>query len=240
MPAYEILDQASRSSRRGIADMLEVLRNKASFGDGDCALIDIGRMKLPSGEAMGLVQIFFSTPVKTYIVSLPTAIHFKAIRDGASRPETFEIFRLDGAKVDCSGRVQLNDGSRLRAVTVIPAVLPLEPSELDWRIVHATVRAIGAEKRCYRRLTDRAPARFRRLRQHGRSRLLRKTARGRWFLDCGALRGLRTPPLKELVYRLMQQDPALKKVSGQKISDALRMFGVRIPASRPRRTGARR
>jgi hypothetical protein len=238
MPLYEALAEDSRMRRRTIADGLEVLREKAGFGINDHALVRIAQMTLPSAKVVGLVQLWFETPTKTFIVSMPTAIEFKAMPDGASRPETFEIFLLDSATVDYHGHVQLNDGSRLRAVTVIPTLLPLEPSELDWRIVHATVRAIGAEKRCYRRLTDKAPGRFRRLRQHSRSRVLRRTLRDQSFLDCRALRGLRTPPLKELIYRLAAANPELKKISGQKISDALRMFGVRIPASRPRRTGS--
>jgi hypothetical protein len=123
---------------------------------------------------------------------------------------------LSGAKVAADGHVELLNGVCLRAVVVTPALLPLEPSPLDWRIVHATVAALKAEKRCYRRLTDTGPP-------HG------------LFLDCSELSALRTPPLKELLYRIKEVDLELNEVSSQKVSNALRMFGVRIPAPRPRR-----
>ena len=60
--------------------------------------------------------------------------------------------------VDGIGKVVLADGTNLRAVEVIPAYLPLEPSELDRRIVRHAISMIGAEQRCYRRLGDGLPA----------------------------------------------------------------------------------
>jgi hypothetical protein len=240
MNIYERLGEENRSSRRAVADVLQMLSSAVPFGSDQRAIIDVGMMKLPSGEAVGLVQFFFCTATKTYIVSLPTSKAFQAIRHGACRPEPFDVLLLNGASVDCNGNVHLKDGLRVRAVNVIPALLPLKPSELDWQIVHATVRAVGAEKRCYRRLTDRAPGRLRRLRQQSRPAVLRTALRNQRFLDCRALRGLSTLPLKELIYRLGEVDPELKNISGQKISHALRMFGMRVPAQRPRRARAAR
>ena len=63
--------------------------------------------------------------------------------------------------MDSIGKVVLADGSRLRAVEVMRTHLPLEPSELDWRIVHHVILLIGAEERCTRYLADGLPSPFR-------------------------------------------------------------------------------
>jgi hypothetical protein len=55
------------------------------------------------------------------------------------------------------------------------------------------------------------------------------------FINCGALEGLELPSLKYLAAQIGKKDPTLKRLSHQKIADALRKFGMRIPASRPRK-----
>ena len=234
------LAEDKRTSRRSISDVLEVLTSRAAFGSTDHAVLAVGPMKLPSGQGVGLVQILFATPIKTYIVSLPTATGFNAVCSGSrsSRPEKFDIFLLDGATINYDGQVQLKGGVRLRAVTVIRAQFALKPTELDWRIVYATVMAIGAEKRCYRRPTDRTPRRLRCRRKQSRRHLLRKCLGDQLFLDCRALRGLRIPSLKRLIHRLISLNPGFANISDQKIANTLRMFGIRIPTHRQRVTPA--
>jgi hypothetical protein len=136
MRHYERLAEQDRLSRSTIVDALEVLRQLAGFTDDDRAVIRIGPFRLPSGELVGLVDILFeaASQAKICVVSLPTASQFMAIRPGYSRRDRFDIARLDGTAVDGAGKVVLADGRRLRAVEVMPAHLPLEPSELDWRI----------------------------------------------------------------------------------------------------------
>lgn len=216
MSRHQRLAENFRSSRRTIADVIDILANQAGFATGHLATIDVGAMQLPSMRIVGVVQVFYRTTDTTYIVSLPTSSTFHAVRAEAARREEFCILDLSGAKVGADGHVELLNGVRLGAVVVTPALLPLEPSPLDWRIVHATVAALKAEERCYRRLTDTGPP-------HG------------LFLDCSELSSLSTPPLKELLYRVWEVDPTLNTVSGQKVSNTLRMFGLRIPAPRPRR-----
>src|SRR5262249_37607383 len=121
--------------------------------------------------------------------------------------------------------VALTNGAELRAVELVPALLPRNPSELDWRIVHHTVAIIGAEERCYRSLGK------------GLRRPLRDMVPDARFLDCQQLSGLDLPPLKVLALDIAARDPTLKRLSQQKIADALRKFGIRIPRPRPRRNG---
>jgi hypothetical protein len=77
-------------------------------------------------------------------VSLATAAKFTAksqVEKGARR---FNIFELDGAQAGNDGIVRLSNGIVLRAVEVIPAKLPLEPSKLDWRIIHHVIEIAKA------------------------------------------------------------------------------------------------
>jgi hypothetical protein len=163
MLQYERLAEEHRLSRRTLADALEVLRARAGFTERDRAVIRISRFQLQSGHVVGLVQIFFEDLFgdKVYIVSLPTSAEFHAMRLGAARRDRFDIALLDGSTVDGNGNVLVTDGPTLRAVEVVPARLPLEPSKLDWRIVYHTITLAGAQDKCLWSLRDSVPDQFR-------------------------------------------------------------------------------
>jgi hypothetical protein len=181
------------------------------------AHIQVGALQLPSEEIVGLVNVFVESAAdgKTLIVSLPTSKRFRAKRQCNSESETFDIFQLDGTTFDYSGGVKLPDGTHLRAVEVIPALLPYNVTDLDWCIVHHTIEFIGAEQECYR-----YPIRFERPRD---------------ALDCSALPALknRIPLLKQIQGYIADREPAFKDLSEQQIANTLRKFGMRIPTSRP-------
>jgi len=98
MRSYEILEQASQSSRRTIADALAVLETEAAFGEDDTAQIRIGQLPLPSRETVGLVLVIFEVPCtdKGYAVPLPTATQFYADH-GSSRRVLFDVGLFDEA-----------------------------------------------------------------------------------------------------------------------------------------------
>jgi hypothetical protein len=219
------LDENGRSSRRTLADAVEVLRQPpAGFSGSDRAEVRTGPLSLPSGLASSLVCVIFepSCTETGFVVSLPTSAQFLARPVGDNRRERFDISRLHGAWVDSGSRVFLEDGTQLSAVEIIPSRLPLQPSELDWRIVHHTIAIIGEYERCYRRLG------------HGLEPSLQEMAPDLRFLDCGTLQGLVLPPMKVLLWKIDNADPTLKKLSRQKLADTLRDFGMRIPVPRPR------
>jgi hypothetical protein len=211
---FEIQFPKRRNSRRTVADAIEVLREAADFNENDRAEIRVGGLRLPSGRVAGLLNVVFDAPLraKGCVVPLTSATQFQALRPGSSQRDAFEIDQLDGASVDFESNVLLSDGSALHAVEVVPARLSIEPSERDWKIVHHTLSIIGAEQ-CYRPW----PASEQRV------------------LDCSLLAGLTLPQLKQISWRLEERDPTLKGLSQQKIADALRNFGIRLPAPRPRR-----
>ncbi len=229
MQPHELLREGERNHRFTVSDAIDALAKSAGFGDDDFAEIRVGGMRLPSCEVVGLPNVCFSSNAlgKTLVVSLATSAQFEAKRQGEADARLFSIFELDGATVDNNGSVRPSDGTVLRAVDVIPANLPLKPSELDWLIVHHIIWIIGAQDRCYRSL-----------REHAKPRCLdlpEDIVPEIKFIDCSAIKGLELPPLKYLAREIAKKHPALKKLSHQKIADALRKFGMRIPASRPRK-----
>ena len=196
---------------------------KAGFGDNDRAEISIGLLKLPSAEVVGLVQITFAPQIgdKAHVVSLPTSKQFKAYRTNARQRRYFDIAELNGAVVDGSGNVLLANGIALRAVEVIPARLPLEPTELDWRIIHCTLSILEADD-SYRSWATGLPPRL-----QGMLADLR-------IVDCGTFGGLTLPRLNVLSAQIREREPTLRMVSTQQVADTLRKFGIRIPVPRPR------
>ncbi len=218
---YERLSEEQRTSRSTIADAVDVLREAVDFKGRDRAKVVIGSLRLPSDEMVGLVQLVFESRKreKGFVVSLPTSTQFKGACRGSTHRKCFDIGRLHGATVDCASNVVLSDGEELRAVEFIRALLPLEPSALDWKIVHHTLSIIGVAEHCYRPWP----------------------VSGQLVLDCGTFSKMRLPlpPLKELAWRLEDRDLTLKGLSQQKIADALRAFGIRRPIARPRRNASR-
>jgi hypothetical protein len=227
MRRYVRLSEEGRTSRRTIADALEVLRDKADFAENDRAGIIIGLLNLPSAEAVGLVQIVFDAPVDntSFIVSLPTSKHFQAYCGNARQRERFDVAKLHGAVLDDMGNVWLADGLAFRAVEVIPARLPLEPTKLDRRIIHHTLSIIRADQ-CYRPLA------------HGLPPDLQQMVAELGLPDCSTFAALPLPPLKVLSSRIRERDWTLRKLSEQQVADTLRKFGVRIPRPRSRSNAA--
>jgi hypothetical protein len=222
--AYTRIAEEDKASRRAIADATTVLRKAVQFNEHDRAKIRVTAIRLPSGDVVGLVDVLFEAPWldERYCVSLPTAGRFKGFRQDIRRHVDLEIIRLNKAAADAAGTVVLADGTILGAVRVIPAQMPLEPSELDWKIVHATLSIIPGGDRCYRSWRE------------GMSPELQYMIPDQRLLDCSKLHDLKDiPPLKDIVTAIGRDHPTLK-VSSQKIADALRAFGIRVPVPRPR------
>lgn len=233
MLRVERLAESERNLRRTVADAIEILRTGAVFGRHDRAVISVGPLTLPSREAVGVVQLVFESPAlaRRFVVSLPSSKHFRAVRRGSAAHEQFDIFRLGGAVVDGAGTVRLSDGEAIRAVEVIPADLPDVPTELDWQIVECVISLIEAEEFCYRSLRD------------GIAPELREHMPEVRAIDCSKLCDLTLQDLKrpgkplllKSIAEALEERGSPLKVSEQKIADALRKFGIRIPKTRPRR-----
>jgi hypothetical protein len=218
LPQYKRLREKGRTLRRTIADAIEVLRQDARFKDTDRARIQVGGLRLPSQETVGLVDVLFEAlNERTFIVSLPTSVEFRAKRPGHSEADIFDIFELNDAIVDGNCATQLRNGTVVSTVEVVPALLPHIVTETDLSIVHQTIELVGAKDETrYRFPAD-----------------LKLPADG---LDCGTLPRLqdRIPLLKQIKAHIENHEPSLNGISEQQISDSLQKFGMRIPKKRPR------
>ena len=96
MPQFARLQEERRTSRRAIADVLEVVHQVFGLIETPRGEVRVGRLRLPSGEWTALVDVLF--PDLDCIVSLPTSARFQARSEGDPQLQIFEIFRLDGAE----------------------------------------------------------------------------------------------------------------------------------------------
>jgi hypothetical protein len=223
MQEYVRLQEERRTKRRSVADALDVVRQVRGLERPPRGEIGVGLMRLPSGEWTALVDIIF--PDLACIVSLPTSARFRARSGTSSEHQEFEIFRLARAEVASDGSVLLVEGTRLRAVEVIPTHLPYEPSQLDNRILRHVISLTGSNH-CYRSIREGLP-------EH-----LQRQVPDLRALDYSRVRTIQAPPLKVIKAYIEDHDPTLR-VSNQKIADTLAMYGIRVPRRRPRRAAAR-
>lgn len=221
---HTLLAEDDRSLRRTVADALEVLRQETGFTDADSAAIQLAGLRPLSGKDVWLTQVQFEAREGTYGVSLPSAYCFSA-RTASGQRESFDMRRLHGAEVSGTGQVRLADGTLLSAVEVLPARLPLEPSQLDWTILRHTLSLIDPEARSTIPLADRFPSEVGEAIPDAR------------VLDFGKLTSLlnevQVPYLKVIAAHIATCEPDLN-ISQQKISDTLAAFGIR-PIRRRRR-----
>jgi hypothetical protein len=212
----EILFDKS-DSRRTVADALAVLSQV--FADGKRARIDVGELRLPGGRIVYLTSVVGEAEGRCIWVPLPASETFSAFNLHAGMRKSFSTEALEGAMVSGSGMVELTDGQQLRAVEIDRAIRNLYPSALDYQILECLIAWNNAQDRCYRDL-------FEGIQKDGEGQ---PTLR---LLDCFHLADLQVPLLKQLVGRFEDMWPDRKAPSQQKIADALRSFGVRLPNRR--------
>ena len=175
------LGEDGRTRRRTIGDALEVVRQQLGLDEIERAEIKIGQLfQLPYGECTAIVVVAF--PDLACYVSLPSAGRFSALPETGSQRKMFEISRLDEARVCPDGSVVLGDGSRLRAVEVLPTHLKYHLSALEEHIFGHVIAITKAS--CFRSIRELLP-------EHLRDRVPD-------FLvpDYSNLRTIQVPPLK--------------------------------------------
>lgn len=210
---YAIPTQArtinGRRSMRSVADALEALLKDGHLVDG--SLLELRTSPLPSqtDEAPSLVFVVCHADPskKSWGVALPTSWEFTGRSLQTGTPGTFEISCLDQAKIDEDGTVTLSDGTRLKAVEVIPASLPWQLTELQKRIVYWTIKFTESEGDFYR---------------YGPP-----TPDLTW-LDYAALRDVEVPKLEAIVQFVADNEPTLK-INRQTVANALGACGMRVP-----------
>jgi len=236
MPNCEILDLDGLKTRRTVADALSLLASCAGFGDDDAAEIRVMLMALAAGKDVGAIAVVFEVPGSDtgYSVPLPTAEYFTAYGSNGLRIRE-PVKLLNQARVDATGRVHLANGELLRGVEVKPARLPVEPTELDWRIVGVALSCCRTSEapspnerenerrvleKCYRPLRHAIPAKY-----AAEVHMIPDVS----LLDCSALKDLQVPSLEAIAASYRQIYPQMRSPSRQKIADTLADFRIRFP-----------
>lgn len=217
-PVFSEAEKA-RKARRTIADAL------AAFSAADGVLpakpgrIKIARLKLPTGETVGIPRIEFEAAERSHHVWLDTAAKFRARRIGSSGYRLFDLSQLEGAEVAIDGRVTTPNGTALIAVETVPAKLGYHLTKTEYKIIDLALEFVGKKSECYRGLWDGVPAKF-------QKKLPKLRA-----LDFDKLASIELPALVDLAPPIQRK----LRVSAQKVADALRKAGMRVPIKRPRR-----
>jgi hypothetical protein len=217
--SLQLID-AGRTSRRTIADALDILRAHPRFSERMQAEVRVRPWQLPSGTWTASIQLVCAT--QGFAVSLPSSTHFYGIRSRAFGPERFEIARLHGAIVDADCNVTLQCGVHLHNVRVVPTFIPPKLTYDEERIVVWTIRHFHPRKRCFRYWPNVQVNRPLRVKGVG----------GR--LDYSTLPALKLPSLKQIVNYLRDM-PGFGNYSPQTIASALARSGMRPRRSRRRR-----
>jgi hypothetical protein len=90
------LIDAGRENRRSIADAIDIFRNLPGFSESMQATVRAMPWQLPDGNWTALIQLICEA--QGFVVSLPSAPQFRAIRNTAFGSEPFQIGRLEMAQ----------------------------------------------------------------------------------------------------------------------------------------------
>ena len=231
MQQYVTLAEGIKHNRRSVADAIDLLTKHADFRANNLAKIHTLLLPLPAKERLFQLCVVFenSAAETTFLVWLPTSSCFKGKTLDKGRADKLETADLNGASIDFEGNVFLTTGAQLRAVDVIPAPLPAELSDLEWRILKCTIKCMNIEDQVVRTFGEELDLDVR-----ATLPVIRR-------IDFQRLQGLKVPPLKVLQDFIIKNERDLESISLEKISGTLSKCGMRTvirrrppPATRPR------
>jgi hypothetical protein len=139
-----------RRSMRSLVDALAKLEEAGCLKEGDHATVRAFWMQLPDGVMVATVAVIAPGEHRRRVI-LPSAVRFIAKNTVGERRER-PVEELDGALTDRDGNVQLQDGSYLHGVELIPVHLPEELTEAEKEVLLCVLDVLGLKKECYRPL----------------------------------------------------------------------------------------
>src|SRR5215218_2606492 len=142
-----------RRTLRGLRDALHTLQEVGGLREDGDVLIQVAKLELPDGRAMGLVLVTPTDPGPKgrWSVLMPSSSSFIAAATVGER-RTFAIEDLHQGISDPEGNVQLRDGTHVHALELVPELLQYTLNNEQEEILCAVIRALKAEKRCFRPL----------------------------------------------------------------------------------------
>jgi hypothetical protein len=222
MSRFHVVPEPADGRPRTIVHALEVIRNEVGFSESDTVEISVG-------PALPIAKLARSFCLKlksdkddvTHGVLMPACIKVRAIREGSSTIETFDVQDLNQAAVDSNGLALLKNGVRIRGIEAKPIPLPTEFSIMAWQILIVFIEMIGGRRKIYRSPRKYVP------------KLARKPIPKWRSIDFSALYkrlarpSIKIPSLKEIQFAYSERYQNQKVPSLAKISDTLRNAGVR-------------
>ena len=217
MQRYVTLAEGNKHNRRSVADAIELLAAHADFRANNLATICTLQLPIPARKPLFQLCVAFENLSSnvTSLVWLPTSSCFNAQGLDQRRANKFATADLDGAMVDFAGNVSLPTGAQLRAVEVVPATLPYELSDLEWRILECTIKYMKIEDVVVRTFGEELDVDVR-----ATLPVIRR-------IDFQRLKGFEVPPLKVLQHFIIENVRDLEDISLEKISSALSKCGMR-------------
>lgn len=229
------LPDEKRTSRPTLVEILDILRCRSQLCEGDRGLVKLcpSPTSLRRGAYCGVIEFTVPAGKEPAAVQLPTSARFDALSESGSE-EQHPMARLDGAEVWSNGLVIMVDGMRLRGLRFRAEPNRCDPTSLEWQIILGVIKVLGAERTCIRSRSELQPELCQVLAEDLEDESELASFALSPELDFAAIRRLSVrSSLEKLLDKLAQSDLALYKLSRQKLSDTLAMFGVRIPARRP-------
>ena len=215
---YPYLEFDGRKTMRSLADALTKLRELGNLSDRENVEIKTTGIRLPDGRLSGIVSVLGPQQQDgtRRIIFMPSSATFSA-RTTLGDRQQYEIQKLNDARSDSEGNVELANGQFLHQIELIPAPAHYDFTLTEKKIVMAAIvflqREGLLEHQCYRSVDE-------------------KLLPGVKLLDYAQVAKVRIKRLKPVVRFIMELK--LPDVTETFIRATLKRAGMQLPRSRAR------
>jgi hypothetical protein len=212
---YPYLEFDARNTVRSLADALTKLRELGNLSDDEEVEIKTTGFRLPDGRLSGIVSVLgpHQQDGTRSVIFMPSSASFSA-RTTLGDRQQYKIQKLNDARSDSDGNVELANGQFLHQIDLIPGPAHYDFSLTEKKIVMAAIEFLQREglleHHCYRSLDETLP--------------------GLKFVDYAQVAKVQIKRLKPLVRFIMQL--RLPDVTETFIRATLKRAGMQLPRSR--------
>jgi hypothetical protein len=155
---YPYLEYDGRKTMRSLADALAKLRELGNLSDRENVQIKTMGIQLPDGRQSGTVSVLGPQQQDgtTRVIFMPSSATFSA-RTTLGERQQYEIQKLNDARSDSEGNVELANGQFLHQIELIPASAHYDFTLTEDKIVMAAIVFLqreGLEHQCYRSVDE--------------------------------------------------------------------------------------
>ena len=142
---YPYIEYDGRKTMRSLADALTKLCELGSLSDGEDVEIKTMGIRLPVERLTGIVSVLgpHQQDGTRRVIFMPSSATFSA-RTTVGDRQVYEIQKLNDAKSDSEGNVELANGQFLHQIELIPAPIHYDFRETEKKIVMAAIEFFAA------------------------------------------------------------------------------------------------